>query len=381
MFKFAFDKKTNIMLAKFSVKNYMGFPEKITWDLTKHRDYAFNGHLVKNGVVKNGIIYGQNGSGKTSLGRALFDIVSLADIPSQTDYSKIIYQGNITGLIDFEYLFKFEGGDDIVYSYSKDIRGTLINESLFHNENKVFEKFGSTLFVSDEFPIEPTTKNQLANSANSVSILKYIIGTFPLMSSHYILKMKSFINSMLWFRCLDERNFIGIDNGIVHIEEYIIRKGYVQEFADFIKEESNQSFDFSPTTSENKLLLCKVGDNVVPLINIMSTGTNALELLFYWKKRMEETNIKFVFIDEFDAFYHFELSINVCRTLFNGQFQLFLSSHNTMLLGNDFIRPDCGFYLRNNKIDSLSDCTNRGELRQGHNIEKMYRAGAFDNIK
>ena len=367
------------MLAKFSVKNYMGFPDKITWDLTKPRDYAFNTHLVKNGIVKNGIIYGQNGSGKTSLGRAIFDIVSLADIPNLTDYSRIIYQGNTSGLIDFEYTFKFDGGDNLLYSYSKDIRGTLKKESLSHNGEKVFVKNGKSLSISNEFPFDPTIKMQLANNANSISILKYIIGTFPLTAEHYIQKLRLFINSMLWFRCLDERNYIGIDSGIVHIEEYIIQHGYLQEFSDFIKEESSQEFDFSPTTSDLKLIFCKIGDNTVPFQNIMSTGTRALELLFYWTKRMQEAHIQFVLIDEFDAFYHFELSINVCRMLFSGPFQLFLSSHNTMLLGNDFIRPDCGFYLRNNRIDSLSDCTNRGELRQGHNIEKMYRAGAFDN--
>ena len=56
---------------------------------------------------------------------------------------------------------------------------------------------------------------------------------------------------------------------------------------------------------------------------------------------------------------------------------MFMSSHNTMLLGNDLLRPDCAFELRNNRIAALSELTDRGELRQGHNIEKMYRAGAF----
>ena len=49
-----------------------------------------------------------------------------------------------------------------------------------------------------------------------------------------------------------------------------------------------------------------------------------------------------------------------------------------MLLNNDFLRPDCAFNLKNNKIDALSELTDRGELRQGHNIEKMYRAGSFN---
>ena len=82
--------------------------------------------------------------------------------------------------------------------------------------------------------------------------------------------------------------------------------------------------------------------------------------------------------EEFDAFYHFDLSINVCKTLFKEDFQVFMSSHNTMLLSNDFIRPDCGFIIGNNKIDAICNLTSRGELRQGHNIEKMYRAGSFD---
>lgn len=249
---------------------------------------------------------------------------------------------------------------------------------MFHNGVRVFERDGVNLLDSDEFGFETTVKNQLANSANSVSILKYILGTFPLSSGHYLLKLKSFINSMLWFRCLYERRFIGIDNGVVHIEDYIIQKGYLEEYSEFIRKESDQVFDFSPTVPGQKLIFCKIGNNTVPLMSIASTGTKAFELLFYWTKRMQEADIQFVFIDEFDAFYHFELSINICRTLFHGPHQVFLSSHNTMLLGNDFLRQDCGFYLRNNRIDPLCDCTDRGELRQGHNIEKMYRAGAFD---
>lgn len=368
------------MLASFSVSNYMGFPQKISFDLSNPRDYAFNTHLIKNGLIKNGIIYGVNGSGKTSLGRAIFDIASLVSAQSPTDYGRSIYQGNTSGLMEFEYVFIFDNIDRVEYSYSKNSQGFIIKENLVHNGKSIFNKDGRSLTICDEFSIEQTMKDKLAESDNYVSIIKFIIGTFPLTKDHYIQKLFSFVSSMLWFRCLDERNFIGIDNGIVHIEEYIIKKGYLKEFEDFLEQESGQIFDFSPSLSlpDLKFILCKIGDNAVPLQNIMSTGTKALELLFYWVKRMQEVQIKFVFIDEFDAFYHFGLSINVCRSLFANDAQVFLSSHNTMLLGNDFIRPDCGFCIRKNRIDALCNCTNRGELRQGHNIEKMYRAGAFD---
>ena len=355
----------------------MGFPDTVTWDLSHPRDYTFNTHLVKDGVVKNGIIYGINGSGKTSLGRAVFDIVSL-DEAAKVDYSKIIYQGNTDAPIDFEYEFKFDGNCSVVYSYSRNNRGTLLRECLALNGVLVFDKDDKSLILGNEFSVLDGKKDELVESSNSVSILKFIFGTLPLSEDHYIVKLFDFIRSMLWFRCnLDERNYIGIDHGLVNIEEYIIKNNHIRDFERFLQEESGQKVDFSPTEQEQKSLICRIGDNVVPFISIISTGTASLELLFYWIKRMKESNVKFVFIDDFDAFYHFELSLNVCRTLFNEDFQVFLSSHNTMLLGNDLLRPDCAFEVRNNRIVALSELTDRGELRQGHNIEKMYRAGAF----
>lgn len=365
------------MLAKFSVTNYMGFAKKITWDLSKPRAYNFNSHLIKDGIVKNGIIYGDNGSGKTSLGKALFDIVSLAGSGSSTDYSASIYQGAVNEPMDFEYFFKFEG-DNVFYSYSKGSRGQLVKEALFCNDTCVFQKDEKDLYISEEFAVDPAMKKQLLESVNSVSIVKFIRSSYPLAQTHCIEKLMDFVGAMLWFRCLDERNFIGIDSSWVNIEEYIIKHNYIHEFEKFLLAESKQSFDFSPTTQDHKILYCKIDSNIVPFISVRSTGTTSLELLFYWICRMKESDIRLVFIDKFDAFYHFELSINVCNTLFREGFQVFMTSHNTMLLGNDFLRPDCGFYIRNGKIDALCDCTERGELRQGHNIEKMYRAGAFN---
>lgn len=366
------------MLARFSVTNYMGFPETITWDLSKPHDYSFNSYLIRNGIVKNGIIYGVNGSGKTSLGRAVFDIVSLVNNVNPTDYSRVIYQGATDRPIDFEYSFVFAGGKQVDYSYSKNSQGLLIKESLYYMGKEIFHKDIKELSICNEFPVNPMMRKKLAANANAVSILNFIFSSYPLSKNHYIQLLIGFINSMLWFRCLDERKYIGIDTGRVNIEDYIIKHGYLEEFARFIKEESGQDFDFSPTSPEDKVITCKIGNNETSFLSVISTGTTSLELLFYWTKRMKEANVKFVFIDEFDAFYHFDLSINVCKTLFKEDFQVFMSSHNTMLLSNDFIRPDCGFIIGNNKIDAISNLTDRGELRQGHNIEKMYRAGSFD---
>ena len=63
------------MLKKFEVENFKGFSKRLVFDLTA-RDYEFNQNLTENGIVKKAIIYGKNGVGKSTLGIALFDIIS-----------------------------------------------------------------------------------------------------------------------------------------------------------------------------------------------------------------------------------------------------------------------------------------------------------------
>ena len=56
--------------------------------------------------------------------------------------------------------------------------------------------------------------------------------------------------------------------------------------------------------------------------------------------------------------------------------QIFTTTHNTDLMSNDLLRPDCYFILKDNKIRAISDLTDK-ELRFAHNLQKMYKAGAF----
>ena len=58
-------------------------------------------------------------------------------------------------------------------------------------------------------------------------------------------------------------------------------------------------------------------------------------------------------------------------------FQSIVTSHNTYLMSNRLTRPDCTFILSSDGvIRSLAVCTDK-ELREAHNMEKMYREGVF----
>jgi hypothetical protein len=168
---------------------------------------------------------------------------------------------------------------------------------------------------------------------------------------------------------------MGFDNVATILDEYIIKNRLVKDFADFLRKISGQKFEFVQSRTTDKILFCKIGNGVIAFDLIASTGTQSLKLLYFWLKKMNEAS--FVFIDEFDAFYHFKLAFEVCKQLFNLNCQVFTSSHNTYLMTNDLLRPDCNFILQNNKIKPLHACTEK-ELRFGHNIEKLFRAGAFE---
>lgn len=364
------------MLIKFSTKNFRGFKDTISWDLQAHSNYSFNESCIKDGVIKNGIMFGPNGGGKTGFGLAVFDIVNhLSQKMKKSDYyDNFIYAGNANGLVDFEYTFKF-GSVVLFYKYSKTKDGVLVAESLSVNNSPIFERAGKKFFIDEaQFPMEDNAKEYIAQNANGVSIINNITTTYPLSQEHYLWKLKSFVDNMLWYKSLDAREFIGLETKVFFLNEYINKKKLKADFQNFIEEVSGQKFQFVDSENNDKELLCKIGNNAVPFDAIASTGTEALKLLYFWLQRIK--NASLIFIDEFDAFYHFGLSIKVCRQLFGLDGQVFLTSHNTSLISNELLRPDCYFFIGEGIIKPFSKCTDK-ELRYGHNLEKLYRGNAF----
>ena len=364
------------MLTKFAVKNFRGFADKIEWDLSHPSNYTFNTNAIKDGIIKNGIIYGPNGSGKTNFSVALFDIVNhLTQKSKKADYyQNFVYGGDTSLIVDFEYTFNFHG-KVVEYTYSKNVLGILVKEALKVNDNDVFNRTINTLDLDEkQFPINKDAKRNLQLNANSISIVNYLLTSYPLAKDHYLIQMRNFVDYMLWFRCLKINEYMGFDNVVTILDEYIIKNNLVKDFSKFLEKISGQKFDFVKSRETDKMLYCKIGKGTIAFDLIASTGTQSLMLLYFWLKKIDKAS--FVFIDEFDAFYHFKLAFEVCKQLFNLNCQVFTSSHNTYLMTNELLRPDCNFILQDNKIKPLQACTEK-ELRFGHNIEKLFRAGAF----
>ena len=365
------------MLKKFAVTNFRGFADRIEWDLSNPSNYEFSQYAIKDGIIKNAIIYGPNGSGKSNFGFAIFDIVNHLTQKNQyiNYYSNFSHAGRFTEPVRFEYTFQF-GEDTVEYNYTKDRNSIIHTEQLFFNKKVIVNrqqdkiKFDSSLVINKQ-----AFETLLHGNANNVSAISFLWVSIPFAQSHYLIKMRNFVNSMLWFRHLDERAYIGFQTGGRNIEEYIIKNNLTHDFSDFLEKVSEQHFDFSPTQPDDKYLSCLIDGTAISFSLIESTGTRSLELLYYWMTNLKSA--QFVFIDEFDAFYHFKLAYEVCKRLFTlDNCQVFMTSHNTYLMTNELLRPDCNFILNNNKIKPLNQCTDK-ELRFGHNMEKLFRGGTF----
>ena len=367
-----------VMLTKFAVKNYRGFKNRIEWDLSHPSNYTFNNDAIRNGIVKNGIIYGPNGAGKSNFGLAIFDIANhLSHKWKKPDYYlNYACASSHEEPVEFDYTFAFEG-HTVSYSYSKiasELKGDIISEKLIIDDKEVLVKDKNKLMVSEEFGLTAVAIQNLKDSANNISIVNYLLSSVPLPKGHALLQLRDFVENMLFFRSLDYREFIGLKEGGSNVEEYIVKNNLANDFATYLKEVSGQEYEFAPNTQGDNTLFCLMNGIRIPFQWVASTGTRNLELQYYWLKEMNDAS--FVFIDEFDAFYHHELSYKICKRLFEGTNQVFVTTHDTFLLSNDLLRPDCFFILRNNEIKAICDLTDK-ELRFAHNLEKLYRGGTF----
>ena len=368
-----------MLLEKFSVKNYKNFKDWFVLNLSDIRDYKFNKESTLNGLVKTGVIYGKNSVGKTNFGYAIFDITyHIADkmrMPEATEfYSNADSEDRV---VEFAYDFRCSDGKRVEYSYKK-LNSYHLVEEILKVEGELWFKYDYSKKEGDFEFLKAIPELKDVNwgfKDVGMSYIRFLANNSNLPISNPIIELYNFVNKMLWFKSVDGmNNFIGFRANPDNILDYVVRNDLLEELNAFLKENGvDEQLVCEITPDEQKVVYFK--HKMLLPFGLASSGTKALFLFFFWYKQLSEAS--FVFIDEFDAFYHFELAEKILKLAMTLNVQIILTSHNTNLLSNKIMRPDCYFILTKQCIISFANATTR-ELREGHNLEKLFISGEFN---
>lgn len=367
------------MLVEFRVKNFKNFEEDLIFKLDKVKNYEFNLGAVADNVVNTALVYGRNGSGKSNLGLAIMDISEmLTDKEKNKSYGIKPYSNlsvSESEPVRFYYKFKFDSSY-LTYIYEKKSSQDIVKEEIFINENRIIQ-FDHTINKGEVLLLGAETLNTDLNDKN-ISFVKYINNNTILVENEENLifeKFLNFVDNMLLFSSLENNHYQGFKAGSESVAKGIIEKGKLKDFEIFLNK-AGLKYNLSEVEIDGqKNIFCNFGEKKANFYSIASRGTCTLALFYYWS--LDFDKVSMVFIDEFDAFYHNELARLVVKSVMESNVQSIVTTHNTSIMDNDLMRPDCYFILENNHIESFAFLTKK-ELRKAHNIEKMYRAGSFD---
>ena len=362
------------MLTRFEVTGFKNFKETVTLDFSDVRDYKFNSNCITGGLISKLIIYGKNAIGKTNFGYAILDIQSHLSVHSILDTGYYLNVASLDDYATFRYVFRFD--DSVIdYRYRKNENQQLLYEKLLLGDKLLYE-YDYVKEKGNTKEIEALAPTLNWTFLNVESIVKYVIHNTILDDTHPLRQMMRFVNNMLWFRSSDERFYTNTRNRKEDFFEFVLEPSVLREFETFLHSAGIDEKLAVKTDHDGKDRLYFDTNTPLPFFEVASSGTKALYSFFYCYKTKKDASL--MFIDEFDAFYHFELAETIVTLLEKmNNTQVLLTSHNTNLLSNHIMRPDCYFILTKDKLTSFANATDR-ELREGHNLEKLFMSGEFN---
>ena len=379
------------MLKAFTLRNYKNFKDEITIDFENIRDYLFQKDCISDGIITKMLICGRNATGKTNLGKALLDVKDVLYGTFECPYDPFLLNADSDEKTAFfEYRFQF-GDTELCYEYLKEYRG-LAYEKLEINGISIFEcDFEKGKYNFDHLnDIHAETANteyylEYVKSCDDIpgsrfAFLKWTLDHMALDENSVLLKLTDYVNGMSRITA-DYREFSLLSNTVEEQNFYqLLEKNHnLQHFEDFLNVMGIECKLKLKKMLNRQRNLYFVYDRMIPFLENASSGILMLTELYY-RILSNDENVSFLYLDGIDSFFHYETTEKMLLVLKETypKCQIILTSHNTHLLSNKFMRPDCLFILSGKGIlTSFCNSTQR-ELKEEHNLEKMYISGEFE---
>ena len=385
------------MLKKFIVKNYKNFKNELELNLGNVGGYKFNAECINNNQITKCLIYGRNATGKSNLGKAIMDITDiLFPISHRYITEKILNADSADETAMFLYDFIFND-DEVEYTYYRNGRGELTSEKLIVNRDIIFEidfespdssNINLLLVDADTIKVEKYI-NMLKHSTEEIEddeyrqvpFLRYVLSSAALMPGTVLRRLEDYIKRMR-ISVASATVYEGRRIYTARLNEYLTVGDNLKKFEQFLNLMGVECRLEIVKSVDGQYELFFKHKTLVPFYANASSGTLTL-VNFYRRILAMDKNPSLFYMDEFDAFYNYEMSEKIVKYLKNNfpNSQIIMTTHNTNLMTNQLMRPDCLFILsREGKITPLCEATER-ELREGHNLEKLYIAGEFEKYE
>lgn len=381
------------MLKRFEVTNYKNFKDKIVIDMGKVGGYHFNQECITDGKIGKMLIYGRNATGKTNLGKALMDISYIGWSGVRLQAGPLLNADSSQRDSLFKYVFQF-GEDEIIYTYRRLSENVLLDEEMVVNGRQAFyynfetreSSFGNLKILdADTVVIErfiAAMDNAIMESdeKQTLPFLRWLINNTPLQDGSLLLRLNDYMQRMSMLT-VSESGIMRSRRVNESFYELLAEGENLKDFEEFLNIMGVECRLDLKKLPDGQLELYFVHVKPVPFMQTASSGTQALLRLYMRLIMRREASL--LYIDEFDAFYHYEMSEKVVQ-FFKKKYpnsQIIMTTHNTNLMSNSLMRPDCLFILSGQGyLTALCDATPR-ELREGHNLEKLYISGEFEDYE
>ncbi|HIW32165.1 MAG TPA: ATP-binding protein [Candidatus Paenibacillus intestinavium] len=320
------------------------------------------------------LIFGENGTGKTMLGRAMMDIVSYL-----TDRHVHRYHlegfNNFDCSVSFAYTF-FLLSCRVEYRYTRVMSGMMMEEELLIDDRVIVSYNHTTHYGFDELKEETVIRNL---EGRNMSFLKYIMRNNFHINGRYneiLSRFGSYVEGMSFFEIPE----------ILHADEPTHRKKWTKKIIDQGRVKSFEQFlhNFNVkgivTETNGRIdepkISWKINNKQVDFFSMASSSTVTLATLYPIISEIQKYS--FLYIDNFDVYLSPLIARQILHEFMGGSTQIVLTTHNTSLIDTALLKPECYFTFTSAGVSAFSSSTSK-ELREEHNLEKLYRAGHFNN--
>lgn len=385
------------MLKRFAVRNYKNFKDEIEINFGSVGGYQFSTDCISDGAITKMLVYGRNATGKTNLGKAIMDIAStMLTRAGFVENGVFLNADSADDCAGFSYTFDISGVE-LIYRYTHFSNMELRDEELiidgasifkcdFSNKKYCFDnlKYVDAETANVDIYLQALTGDEKTeeNIESKLPFLRWLISNVALKSDSVLMRLSNYVRRMTMITVGNVMPYRIIRRTSSLFYESLEDPNRLKDLEDFLNAMGIECRLVLKKLPDGQRELYFAHEKLVPFYDNASSGTLALVDL-YRKLIFPAGDPSFIYLDEFDAFYHYEMAENVVK-FFKKKYprcQMIMTSHNTNLMTNRLMRPDCMFILsRKGTLTALCNATTR-ELREGHNLEKMYISGEFEKYE